>query len=547
MSLDFTIAGDPATIIAKAGELRARASTFTVVSQSLTTITTGGWTGRAAERFRDRFEVEPVRWEYAASGFFGASNALVAYAQALQSAQSQAAAARQEHARGEAETVRGRTAYDQDVAQARQRKAEWEAANGEGTYTLTIEPFHDSGAPIRSAAVSSLASARAALETAEHECARLVRAACDHAPASRNWLETGLAFIGGVLLGAGEAVWELGSMLNHLQFGPLYDLIDLASGNLTPEELAAKNQLKIEQAQAMWNALKADPLGFGKEVGKAVLDWDTWADDPARALGHLVPDAIVAVATGGAATAATRGGRALQRTLMVLKDLSGYDLLEAGVRGAVRVGDDLTAYLDDLNAGRVVDSLVDRLDPRYLRPTPTDTRLLNDALAGNIDDIGAWLDRVNPRYADGADWQYNCGPCSRAFADTFQGVETRVAPGDIMRGESWEMHDWAGVTPTTLRAPDPAQLGQFTQDAYDKVAQAAASLPDGSTLVVGVDWPSRGGHWFNAVVDGGQLRWVDAQSGLIHDWPPSYGRDIAAIDVIQRRSGSDPWQELVLK
>ena len=109
------------------------------------------------------------------------------------------------------------------------------------------------------------------------------------------------------------------------------------------------------------------------------------------------------------------------------------------------------------------------------------------------------------------------------------------------------MHDWAGVTPTTLRAPDPAQLGQFTQDAYDKVAQAAASLPDGSTLVVGVDWPSRGGHWFNAVVDGGQLRWVDAQSGLIHDWPPSYGRDIAAIDVIQRRSGSDPWQELVLK
>ena len=112
MSPDFTIPGDPATIIAKAGELRARASTFTVVSESLTTITTGGWTGRAADRFRDRFEVEPVRWEYAASGFLGASNALVAYAQALRTAQSQAAAARQEHARGEAETVRARTAYE---------------------------------------------------------------------------------------------------------------------------------------------------------------------------------------------------------------------------------------------------------------------------------------------------------------------------------------------------------------------------------------------------------------------------------------------------
>jgi hypothetical protein len=29
------------------------------------------------------------------------------------------------------------------------------------------------------------------------------------------------------------------------------------------------------------------------------LDWDTWADDPARAIGHLVPDAVAAVATAG--------------------------------------------------------------------------------------------------------------------------------------------------------------------------------------------------------------------------------------------------------
>ena len=105
----------------------------------------------------------------------------------------------------------------------------------------------------------------------------------------------------------------------------------------------------------------------------------------------------------------------------------------------------------------------------------------------------------------------------------------------------------AGVTPTTLRAPDPTQLGQFTPDAYDHVAQAAASLPDGSTLVVGVDWDGGNGHWFNAVVQNGQLTWVDAQTGQTHGWPPSYGDNIAGIDVVYRQTGSDPWKELVLK
>ena len=63
----------------------------------------------------------------------------------------------------------------------------------------------------------------------------------------------------------------------------------------------------------MFDALQDDPLEFGKNLGKAMLDWDTWADDPARALGHLLPDAIAAVATGGAGTAATRGAKGGRR------------------------------------------------------------------------------------------------------------------------------------------------------------------------------------------------------------------------------------------
>ncbi|MFG1948229.1 hypothetical protein [Nonomuraea sp. NPDC048826] len=42
------------------------------------------------------------------------------------------------------------------------------------------------------------------------------------------------------------------------------------------------------------------------EVGKALLDWDTWAENPARAFGHLIPDILTGLASGGAGTAATR-------------------------------------------------------------------------------------------------------------------------------------------------------------------------------------------------------------------------------------------------
>ena len=62
-------------------------------------------------------------------------------------------------------------------------------------------------------------------------------------------------------------------------------------------------------AKGIYTGLTTDPIGFGKELGKSLLDWDTWADDPARAIGHLVPDAIVAVATAGTGALATRGAK----------------------------------------------------------------------------------------------------------------------------------------------------------------------------------------------------------------------------------------------
>jgi hypothetical protein len=59
-------------------------------------------------------------------------------------------------------------------------------------------------------------------------------------------------------------------------------------------------------------AAAADAARHPLELGRAVLDWDTWSSNPVRALGHLVPDALAAGASGGSAAgvrATTMAGR----------------------------------------------------------------------------------------------------------------------------------------------------------------------------------------------------------------------------------------------
>lgn len=128
-----------------------------------------------------------------------------------------------------------------------------------------------------------------------------------------------------MFLGAGEAIWDLVVLVDSVANGWRHDLTKLMTGELTPEELAVTYQLKWETVQGMWTAMTTDPLGFGTELGKALLDVDTWADDPARAIGHLIPDAVAAFFTGGAALGARglRAGDALSVLGRRIDDLLG--------------------------------------------------------------------------------------------------------------------------------------------------------------------------------------------------------------------------------
>jgi hypothetical protein len=305
---DFTVDGDPASIRARAAETRATGRAFVDVADALARITTDGWTGRAADAFREAAGAEPGRWRDAGSGFLSAASAYEAYADAVGHARSRAAWAADEYGRGEEVTRAARAAWEheQSVREAQQLGA----ATWGTTAPVLVRPFVDPGESIRRAALAAYERAVADLDAAAHTCAGAVRAACAGAPAGRNWFESGLAFLGGILDGAGEAVWDLLTITPWSAGSMVRDVVKLSNGELTPEELAAQYELALEVPGQMLEALRADPVAFGIALGKGLVDWDTWADDPARAIGHLVPDAIAAVATAGVGAVATRGARA---------------------------------------------------------------------------------------------------------------------------------------------------------------------------------------------------------------------------------------------
>ncbi|MEU5860381.1 hypothetical protein ABZ815_04375 [Nonomuraea sp. NPDC047529] len=62
------------------------------------------------------------------------------------------------------------------------------------------------------------------------------------------------------------------------------------------------------------------------ELGKALLDWDTWATNPDRAFGRLVPDMLMAAASAGssgAASGAVKGARAVDQASRALDKVAG--------------------------------------------------------------------------------------------------------------------------------------------------------------------------------------------------------------------------------
>lgn len=522
---DFEIEGNPANIRAKALTMEQKGRLFHDTGDALSKIDVTGWIGRAADEFREAHDLEPERWHKAGNGFARAAAGLQTYAGALETAKSRAEAARKEHERGQQESRNARTQYD---AYMGQMQAYWSQGG-----TDRAEPFVDFGAPIQQQAISDLGAARAELDTAAHVCAGEVRAGCADAPEEPNWLESGLKFVGGILEGAGEAVWDLLTMVPFSPVNLVMDHYRLATGDVTPEELAKKYELSVESAwdmaQGIYTGLTTDPIGFGKNLGKSLLDWDTWADDPARAIGHLVPDAVAAIATGGAGASlkALRGLNglhdisALARPLHGLKSLGGLDL------------GDLTGLskMDDLAFGRHLDSLSPADQARLLRRgSEPEAGTLHDVFGPSKHGPTDFTYKDIARSWDGGHTDHASVPRSEPLVnlhgkgDPGTGTywtDTREAAG--FRSETQGMDrlalekSWYDNGDGTYRPRDEITVREFTQGDGMRVQEGTIgpqpTTPGGATQhVMGLDEPfySQGlgsqwtgpSPWVSAVPDG---------------------------------------------
>ena len=139
------------------------------------------------------------------------------------------------------------------------------------------------------AAASLIDQAWAAATSSAEATARTVRAAADAAPERpgllSRLLSRGTELVGEVRLGAAEAVESVARIALSLnQFRFLSDFDDAKA-----------------DATAM-AAGTADTARHPMDLLRAVSDWDTWTSNPARATGHLLPDVVAAVASGGTAT-----------------------------------------------------------------------------------------------------------------------------------------------------------------------------------------------------------------------------------------------------
>lgn len=499
---DFDIEGNPGNIRAKAVVMEQKGQLFYDTGDALSKIDVSGWTGRAADEFREAHDLEPDRWIRSGNGFKRAAAGLTTYAGELEDAQTRADQAREDFARGERESASARTQYDSYLGQMR---SYWT-----GGGTDQAQPFVDWGNPIQQDALVELSAAKADLDNAAHVCAGEVRAGCSDAPEEPNWLESGLKFVGGILEGAGEAVWDLLTMVPFSPVNMVIDAYNMATGDLTPEELMKKYELSVESAvdmaQGIYTGLTTDPVGFGKELGKSLLDWDTWADDPARAIGHLVPDAVAAVATVGTGALATRGAKGGMDVLDGLSDLSKLDNL-ADLNKLDNLSD--LNKLDNLADLNRLDNLADltKYDNVPQGPQGTWRGLDDPALDPWLDDVGRAhpeLDRDGIRGV----WDYT----------TDNGYDTM---NNAMRGDG-------PVDPAVQNRIDATNRGLDQLPNHEGTTYRGTNLPDSV-----VDRINNGGNLSDGAFTSSSLD-PDVADGFMH-----LGKDNPTSITVEGHSGTD--------
>jgi guanyl-specific ribonuclease Sa/uncharacterized protein YukE len=344
------IPGSPDEIDALAAGLSAFASVARSAVDRLGSLTGGSiWVGEAAGAFAQVVDEVPRKLGEAASSFGEASAAVASYAEVLRDAQRRVDGAIALYRSGEAQT----SAWEREWQRWRRLAA---AAETDGTPEPLRPTGTDPGARERSEAERLVARALADVEDAAVRARDRLREAGRLAPDEPGFFSRALGQLGQFGLGIWDSTWGMAELVWSVS--PARMIVD-------PAEWATGI---AEMGEGIVYGV-AHPVEFAK----AVSNWDMWMENPARALGQLVPDLVIAVATAGGGAAGATGRRAADAAD------SARDLARAA---------DAAESASDL---RRVDDLVDTVES-----SARTVDSLSPTVRGQIDDVAARADAGLP-------------------------------------------------------------------------------------------------------------------------------------------------------
>lgn len=372
----FEIEGDPGSIRGRIAVMRDRASDCESIAWSLQEISVSGWSGRAADRFQEHFKLQPDKWWCASATFGRAADAWENYASALERAQARAAEAK--------------ISYEAGVASVEAALAEqqWAAAHpkqdmfGMPVFDMSYHPERDTrpGEAMKAQAVADFEAAVSDTDAAGETLAQTLYEQANRSP-DPSWAP--VHFAKRTVAGIFDGVWSLLSMQYGMALEGMWDYGRYMLGWITWDELQAKqkqNKISLEDLFALRDAIVADPAGFAKKMGLALINVDGWKDDPGAALGELVPAAVLAALTAGGGNAA-RAAAVLESLPLIgegtmLRDMGmGLGALALKSAGRLGIGADgavgrLSSHLDDYLRTHGMEDLANEWKEKRLRVLP---------------------------------------------------------------------------------------------------------------------------------------------------------------------------------
>jgi type VII secretion system ESX-1 substrate len=289
-TLRQVLPGTPEDLDELAALLESYVDGAAAAARGLRSMDSGAWIGEAAAAFWSSVGDVLKKLDEAAAAFQEAVFALRTYTAVLREAQ--------------ADACRALGLIDQADSDSRlwaAKNADAVVQNVTAPYTGVVAPVSpdDPGEALRHQAHTLITDAKDRLAAAARHAAERLDMAADHAPRKPGFLSRSWHVVSEVASGAAESVTEMATFTFKLS--PAYAIVD-------PDGY-------VEHGVGLIKGLAygaTHPVDFAK----AVLDWDTWAESPGRALGHLVPAIALAVATAGAgaagkASSSVKGAEAL--------------------------------------------------------------------------------------------------------------------------------------------------------------------------------------------------------------------------------------------